>query len=318
MPESFPAYVSVDYTDGENQHATDYPTIEDKLEKAITVTAQALAEYRNPVIMWTGGKDSTLVVYFVREVAREHDLPLPPAVFIDHYQHFPEVTAFVERWATTWNIDLITTQHEEIGRLNRDPGDPISVDELSPDTQHEIREKLEYADDTFPFLLDTLVGNHLLKTVPLNTAITTHNVDGVFSGVRWDEQEARSTETFFSPRHDTNKYPAHDRIHPILQFTEHDVWRATWEYLVPDTVPDYATGRPPTAPDDLPDGLDPADLPVCPKYWEGYRSLGSAVSTMKTTDEPAWLQDLDHTTERAGRAQDKENLMQNLRDLGYM
>ena len=48
------------------------------------------------------------------------------------------------------------------------------------------------------------------------------------------------------------------------------------------------------------------------------RSLGSEVSTEKTTEEPAWLQNLEDTTERAGRAQDKEDLMERLRDLGYM
>ena len=42
------------------------------------------------------------------------------------------------------------------------------------------------------------------------------------------------------------------------------------------------------------------------------------MSTEKTTAEPAWLQDLEGTTERAGRAQDKEDLMERLRDLGYM
>jgi phosphoadenosine phosphosulfate reductase len=42
------------------------------------------------------------------------------------------------------------------------------------------------------------------------------------------------------------------------------------------------------------------------------------VSTDKSAQEPAWLQDMANTTERAGRAQDKEDLMERLRDLGYM
>jgi sulfate adenylyltransferase subunit 2 (EC 2.7.7.4) len=60
------------------------------------------------------------------------------------------------------------------------------------------------------------------------------------------------------------------------------------------------------------------DIPISPKYVAGFRSLGSSVSTEKTTDEPAWMQNLEETTERAGRAQDKEDLMERLRDLGYM
>ena len=60
------------------------------------------------------------------------------------------------------------------------------------------------------------------------------------------------------------------------------------------------------------------DIPVSPKYFAGFRSLGSEVSTEKSDEDPAWLQDIENTTERAGRAQDKEDLMERLRDLGYM
>ena len=69
---------------------------------------------------------------------------------------------------------------------------------------------------------------------------------------------------------------------------------------------------------DLPEGVSQADVPISPKYFAGFRSLGSEVSTEKTNDVPAWKQDLRNTTERAGRAQDKEDLMERLRDLGYM
>ena len=72
------------------------------------------------------------------------------------------------------------------------------------------------------------------------------------------------------------------------------------------------------ADDDLLEGVTQADIPISPKYFAGFRSLGSEVSTEKTTEEPAWLQDLKDTTERAGRAQDKEDMMESLRDLGYM
>lgn len=153
----------------------------------------------------------------------------------------------------------------------------------------------------------------------LNDAIEAHDLDGVVSGVRWDEQASRADETFFSPRHDADVYPPHDRVHPILPFTEADVWDAFWRYVVPDEVPAYDAADPvPASTDDLPPGVDLADVPIPAPYVEGYRSLGSAVSTGRTSDEPAWLQDLDATGERAGRAQDKEELMARLRDLGYM
>jgi phosphoadenosine phosphosulfate reductase len=323
MATEFPEYLDVDYTDGEGEDPVDYPSIEAKIEKAIQVTRTGLQQYENPVVMWTGGKDSTLTLYFIKEVAEQYGLEMPPAVFIDHFQHFDELHDFVDRWAEAWDLEVIYARNEDVGDYveaeGLDPGDDIPVDALSEHNQHHIRNILEYEEDTFPFLLDTYVGNHLLKTVALNDAIEEYGVDGILSGVRWDEQEARADETFFSPRHDPDIYPPHDRIQPILQFAEPDVWDAFWNYVVPDTVEDYPDdGYVPQGAEDIPGGLTKEDLPVSPKYFAGFRSLGSEVSTNKSADEPAWLQDMANTTERAGRAQDKEDLMERLRDLGYM
>ncbi|MEF8900741.1 MAG: phosphoadenosine phosphosulfate reductase family protein [Halovenus sp.] len=321
--ETFPAYLDVSYEEGDEEDPENYPTLDDKLEKAIAVTREGLAQYRNPVIMWTGGKDSTLTLYFVKEVAEEYGFDVPPAVFIDHFQHFDELHEFVDHWADEWDLEVIYASNDDIGDYVKEhglqPGDDIPIAELSEHNQHHVREILEYEEDTFPFLLDTYVGNHLLKTVALNGALEEHDVDGVISGVRWDEQEARADETFFSPRHDPDIYPPHDRIQPILQFEERAVWDAFWNVVVPDTVEEYPDeGYIPQSVEDLPDGVDGEDVPVSPKYFAGFRSLGSEISTEKSEDEPAWLQDLETTTERAGRAQDKEDLMERLRDLGYM
>ena len=321
--EDFPAYLDVDYTAGEGESPETYPGIEDKIEKAIEVTREGLEQYKNPVVMWTGGKDSTLTMYFVREVAREFGLEVPPVVFIDHYQHFDDIHDFVDRWAEEWDLEVIYARNEDVGAYveehGLEPGDDIPVAELNEHNQHHVREILEYEEDTFPFLLDTYVGNHLLKTVALNEALEEHDVDGVVSGVRWDEQEARADETFFSARHDPDLYPPHDRVQPILQFDERAVWEAFWNFVVPETVEEYPDdGYVPTGAEDLPEGVEREDVPVSPKYFAGYRSLGSEISTEKSDEMPAWLQDIESTTERAGRAQDKEDLMERLRDLGYM
>ena len=319
MADAAPITVSVDYDAGADETPDDYPTLADKLEQGIEITRIGLEEYERPAVMWTGGKDSTLVVYLIQQVAAQFDIDAPPVVFIDHFQHFEAVESFVDEWAERWESELIIARNDDVGSLADEPGDQIAVDDLNEENRREVREKLEYEDETFPFLLDTYVGNHLLKTVPLNTVITEYDIDGIFSGVRWDEQEARADETFFSPRHDAEKYPPHDRIHPILQFDERAVWDAIWQYVVPDTVPGYPEdGYEPVDRDDLPDGVSIEDIPVSPKYWDGFRSLGSEVSTKKSDDRPAWRQDLEGTVEREGRAQDKEDLMGRLRDLGYM
>ncbi|MGM0604438.1 MAG: phosphoadenosine phosphosulfate reductase family protein [Halobacteriota archaeon] len=323
MTDAFPSYLDVDYADGTDQDPVDYPSIESKIEKAIEVTKTGLEQYRNPAVLWTGGKDSTLTLYFIAEVAAQYDLETPPAVFIDHFQHFEEIKEFVRHWADEWDLEVLWAKNEDVGAYvdehGLEPGDDIPIEALSEHNRHHVRNILEYEADTFPFLLDTYVGNHLLKTVALNDALEEHCFDGVISGVRWDEQEARADETFFSPRHDPDIYPPHDRIQPILHFDERAVWDAFWYFVVPETVPGYPEdGYVPQTFDDLPEGIEQSDIPVSPKYFEGFRSLGSEVSTEKRREEPAWLQDLDNTTERAGRAQDKEDLMERLRDLGYM
>ena len=59
-------------------------------------------------------------------------------------------------------------------------------------------------------------------------------------------------------------------------------------------------------------------MPFCELYKQGYRSLGAKSTTHKNSDIPAWEQDLENTTEREGRGQDKEEVMDKLRSLGYM
>ena len=323
MTADFPASVDVDYADGEDEDPDDYPSLRHKIEKAVEVTRTGLETYDNPAVMWTGGKDSTLTLYFINQVAEEFGYEKPTAVFIDHFQHFDSITDFVERWADEWDVEVVYARNDDVGDYvaehGLEPGDEIPVSALNERNEHHVREILEYEEDTFPFLLDTYVGNHLLKTVALNEALEAYDIDGVISGVRWDEQEARADETFFSPRHDPDIYPPHDRVQPILQFAEADVWAAFWNHVVPDTVEAFPDdGYVPQSDDDLPDGVSSEDVPISPKYFAGFRSLGSEVSTEKTTEEPAWLQNLEGTTERAGRAQDKEDLMERLRDLGYM
>jgi phosphoadenosine phosphosulfate reductase len=79
-------------------------------------------------------------------------------------------------------------------------------------------------------------------------------------------------------------------VSPILHFTEREVWDAIHQY----------------------------GIPFCKLYAEGYRSLGARVTTRAADEIPAWEQDLENTSERGGRRQDKEGLMKKLRELGYM
>ena len=164
-------------------------------------------------------------------------------------------------------------------------GDPVKVAKLNKRNKEALKD-LDFKGKTFPFEPESYVGNHLMKTVAMNIHLEKEGIQALITGIRWDEQEARSNETYFSSREN----PDHFRIHPILHFKEKDVWNATHKNKVP----------------------------YLKLYEEGYRSLGAKGTTTKTSNKPAWEQDLDNTTEREGRRQDKEQIMQRLRDLGYM
>lgn len=312
----------IDYTAGDEESPTDYSGIDEKAVQARAVLRQCLETYDNPALMWTGGKDSTLTLHYLTDVVEELGVDHPPVIFIDHFQHFHTVYSFVDRWSDALGLDVITAKNHDIGEYveanDLAPGDEIPVPDLDDKNQRHVRDILGLDVDTIEFKLDTEAGNHLLKTVALNDILEQHGFDAVISGVRWDEQEARSEETFFSPRHDADVYPPHDRVHPILQFTEADVWVATWQDLVPAYVEDYDKEQPPTDVTDLPGEITAPELPVLPSYFDGYRSVGSEPETEKSSNKPAWEQKLEETAERQGRAQDKEEMMRKLRNLGYM
>ncbi len=266
--------------------------LEQKVTDSKKIIAEAFQKYppADLRIAWTGGKDSTLVLWLVKQVCDETGVPLPKAFNINEGDMFPDILEFVERVCADWQVDLVHIHNEDVSRAAGGVlGAEVRVADLNERNQREI-ERLGYEEDTFDYEPESFVGNHLMKTVTMNQYLEQQQAAGFFVGVRWDEQEARASEEPFSIRPGTEYSPEHMRIHPILHFTERDVWDAHFHY----------------------------DIPVCKLYQEGYRSLGARVTTTKASDQPAWEQDLDSTYERGGRRQDKEELMAKLRQLGYM
>ncbi|MFQ5911301.1 MAG: phosphoadenosine phosphosulfate reductase family protein, partial [Thermoplasmata archaeon] len=262
----------------------DHLSLDAKRVIAETVLKNALQDNRKPVVLWTGGKDSTLVLHLASEVAERSKTEPPPLLFIDHGQHFPETWSFMEDLATKANLKTIVAQNEDFLTAAEDGADTVPLEVLNPENQAEAL-KAGLRDARVLRSLETAVGNHLLKTVALKHAIRKGGFDTVITGIRWDESPARSGEVFFSPRED----PLHMRVHPILPWTEREVWAYTLEN----------------------------GLPIHPLYRQGYRSFDGVRDSEPTGTRPAWEQDLQESSERAGRAQDKEKIMERLRALGY-
>lgn len=222
-----------------------------KIEAALALLESARERHGDSMaVAFSGGKDSLVALHLVRTMYGG-SVPLP-VLSIDTGVKFPEVTAFRDRLAADWNLDLRIVQDADWAAM--------AADGAMPSTN-----RLECC--------------RVLKVAPLRAAIAELGLTALISGIRRDEHETRAGETAVSPR----EHPPHERIHPLLDFTEADVW-------------DY---------------IRTFDLPYAPPYDQGYRSL----SCIPCTTAPG--QDAPAASERASRNPDKEAVMAQLRALGY-
>lgn len=252
-------------------------------EKSIFILRETKARFRKPAILWSTGKDSTVVLELSRR-AFFGRIPWP-AIHIDNGIDFPETYEFRERLSRLWNFKVIVARSK------------IKDDKISG--------------------ISCCGAN---KTEALKKVMQERNIDALIVSIRRDEHGIRAKERYFSPRdkefqwhyenqpleiwgafsvpHDSD----HIRVHPILHWTELDVWRY----------------------------IKLQNIPVNPLYFsrngKRYRSLGctkctvAIPSTASSVDEIIKELETSDISERSGRSQDKEReyTMQRLRSLGYM
>ena len=263
------------------------------LEISTDIVRQAFDRFQNEelCITWTGGKDSGLTLWIIRQVCREKRIPIPRTMIISEGDEFQEIKEFVERIKSSWNVPLEVCRNEDVLKaayynLNH----PVKVKDLSERNRAELK-RIGFDREEFPFEAESYVGNHLMKTVVFNEFLERNKIKGVFQGLRWDEHPTRFNDEYFERRQAAYLVPEHTRIRPILHLTEKDLW----------------------------DSYGAFKIPYCILYERGYRSLGAkTTSQISLEGVPAWEQDLENTEERAGRRQDKERTMERMRKLGYM
>jgi len=261
--------------------------------KSKEVVREAFKDFKveDMAITWTGGKDSGLVLWIMREVCKEDKVKLPKVMTISEFDVFEEIDEFIKEYEKKWDLDLEWCSNDDVIKAAGSKlMNIVKVSDLNERNQAELK-RIDYKEDTFPFEAESYTGNHLMKTVEFNKYIERRNVKAVFQGLRRDEQPARLKDDYREKKEASHLIPEHIRIKPILHFDERLLW---------DT---YAVYK----------------IPYCILYEQGYRSLGAkSTSAIAEAGVPAWEQDLEHTTERAGRRQDKEQMMGRLRNLGYM
>ena len=260
----------------------------DELEaQSIFIFREAFARMKKVALLWSLGKDSNVMIWLARKAFFGH-VPFP-AMHVDTGKKFAEMYAFRDRYAGEWGLDLIV-----------EPCPPI-----------------EAADPTLP----PAARSAARKTEGLKLALSKHGFDGLIAGIRRDEEGTRAKERVFSPRglegnwdvrdqppefwdHFNAGLPAgtHLRVHPILHWTETDIWAYTRREGIP-IIPLYLAR----------DG-------------KRYRSLGDSditspvASQASTIDEIITELDETKVPERSGRAMDheSEDAFERLRVSGYL
>jgi sulfate adenylyltransferase subunit 2 len=260
----------------------------DALEaQSIYILREAFSRLKNLALLWSLGKDSNVMIWLARK-AFFGRVPFP-ALHVDTGKKFPEMYAFRDHYSKEWELDLRV-----------EPCPPIDA-----------------VDPTLP----PAARSAARKTEGLKMALAKFGFDGLIAGIRRDEEATRAKERVFSPRGleggwDVRDQPpefwdqfnaspppgAHLRIHPILQWTEADIWAYTRRENIP-IIPLYLAR----------DG-------------KRYRSLGDADITFPVQSNAADIEEilleLEQTKvpERAGRALDHEteDAFERLRVAGYL
>lgn len=223
------------------------PSLDDTIRATETLLAGLLAgpDPARIRVAWTGGKDSTVVLFIWKALLDHHGLGPVRAINLDTGCKFPEIIAFRDQLAARWGVDL------HIAR----PGVVL---------------------DGYPVARDVIACCRDLKIEPLARALRQTGASHLITGIRRDEHPDRAGRLALEPRQD----PPHVMVNPILDWTETDIWAFHARY----------------------------DLPHCPLYDQGYRSLGCRPCTALPGAAEG---------ERGGRDQAKERALHTLTSLGY-
>ena len=262
----------------------------DALEhQSVYILREAFNKFENLAMLWSIGKDSTVLLWLARKAFFGH-VPFP-LVHIDTSYKIPEMIQYRDRLAKEWNLNLVVGQNKEA---------------LAAGMNHT---------------LGRVTCCSALKKDGLQNLLAEKGYTGVILGIRRDEEGTRAKERYFSPRDKNFEWNfkdqppelwdqfktdfdagTHIRIHPLLHWTEVNVW----EYIYRENIPFVSL--------------------YLAKDGKRYRSLGCAPCTnpinSNATTVPEIIEELRRTkvAERAGRAQDHESegAFEQLRAQGYM
>jgi sulfate adenylyltransferase subunit 2 len=287
--------------------------------ESIQILREVVAEFSNPVMLYSIGKDSAVMLHLARKAFYPAPPPFP-LLHVDTTWKFREMIQFRDRMATECGLDLIVHVNEE-------------------GVQQGIS----------PFTHGSALYTDIMKTEGLKQALDKYKFDAAFGGARRDEEKSRAKERIFSFRSKNHRWDPKDqrpelwslyntrvkpgesiRVFPISNWTELDVWQYIHLENIPIVPLYYAAIRPVVERDGMLIMVDDDRLDLRPGETiqhksVRFRTLGCYPLTGAVESEadtlPQIIQEmlLTKTSERQGRLIDHDSAgsMEKKKQEGY-
>jgi len=274
--------------------------------ESIHIMREVAAQFRNPVMLYSIGKDSSVMLHLAMKAFYPAKPPFP-LMHVDTTWKFREMIAFRDQRVSELGLDLIV--------------------HVNPDG---VRQGIG------PFSHGSAVHTDVMKTQALKQALDKHGFDAAFGGARRDEEKSRAKERIFSFRTSTHRWDPKNqrpelwtlyngrinkgesiRVFPLSNWTELDIWQYIYQENIPVVPLYFAKPRPVVTRDGALILVDDDRLPLKPGEvpelkWVRFRTLGcypltGAVESRAETLAAVIREMLLATTsERQGRVIDQD------------
>ena len=275
--------------------------------ESIHIIREVVAEFDNPVMMYSVGKDSAVMLHLALKAFAPAKLPFP-LLHVDTLWKFKEMIAFRDQRAKEEGFELLVHTNPE-----------------------------GIANNVGPFTHGSAVHTDIMKTQGLKQALNKYKFDAVFGGARRDEEKSRAKERIYSFRDKNHRWDPKNqrpelwnvyngrvhkdesiRVFPISNWTELDVWQYIYLEGIPIVPLYFAAKRPVVEKDGVKIMVDDERMPIGPddvikEEMVRFRTLGcypltGAVDSTATT-LPEIIQEmlLTKTSERQGRVIDNDS-----------
>jgi sulfate adenylyltransferase subunit 2 len=275
--------------------------------ESIHIMREVLAESENPVMLYSIGKDSSVMLHLALKAFYPSKPPFP-LLHVDTTWKFREMIEFRDRTARELGLDLIVHTNKE-----------------------------GVAQGINPFASGSQVHTDVMKTQALKQALDHYKFDAAFGGARRDEEKSRAKERVFSFRDEKHRWDPKNqrpelwhlyngrvrrgesiRVFPLSNWTELDIWQYIYQENIPIVPLYYAAPRPVVEYNGMTIMVDDDRMPLAPgqvpeERVVRFRTLGCYPLTgaleSTASDLPSIIEEMlvARTSERQGRAIDHDS-----------